>query len=76
MTVAELALRVEVLERDIGALKQQIAERCDLRPWLERIRGRWAGDPVMKEIIDQGREFRESLRPDAKKKPRRTKRKK
>jgi hypothetical protein len=76
MTVAELALRVEVLERDVSALKQQLAERYDPRPWLERIRGRWAGDPVMKEIIDQGREFRESLRPGAKKQSRRTKRRK
>jgi hypothetical protein len=76
MTISELALRVERLEHEVSALQQRFVERSDTRSWLERVRGRWACDPVMKEIIDLGREYRESLRPGAKKKPRRTKRRK
>jgi hypothetical protein len=76
MTVAELALRVEALERDVSALKQQLAERSDTRPWWKSLAGKYANDPIFDEVVALGREYRESLRPGAKKKPRRTKRKK
>lgn len=76
MTVAELTLRVERLERDVSVLKQQLAQTSDPRPCVEQVRGLWAGDPIMKEITELGRKYRESLRPGAKKKPRRAKRRK
>lgn len=65
MTVAELAKRVDSLERDVASMKQRNGDAEQRqRHWLERIRCRWAGDPVLKEIIDLGREYRESMRPD------------
>lgn len=62
MTVAELEKRLEALEQAFAAFKESKEVPAN-QHWLQRIRGRWAGDPVFKEIIDLGREYRESLRP-------------
>lgn len=69
MTVAELTKRVEALEREVARLKQQTTE-SDTRPWWKKVRGIYKDDPVMGEIFELGREYRESLRPGARRRGR------
>ena len=69
VNVAELAERVERLEQEVARLKKTKEDSGDeVHPWWEEIRGIWAGDPIMKEITELGRKYRESLRPRPKRK--------
>jgi hypothetical protein len=69
MTVAELTKRVETLEREVNGLKKRF--NGDARePWWKALRGRWANDPVFDEVVELGRKYRDSLRPDRKRKKR------
>jgi hypothetical protein len=51
-----------------------VSDKADSRPWWKTLRGKYANDPIFDEVVALGREYRESLRPGAQKKPRRTKR--
>jgi len=68
MTVAELQIRVERLEEQLTRIEERLNGGSDERHWIEKIRGRWAGDPAYEEAARLGREYRESLRPGEKKK--------
>jgi hypothetical protein len=74
MTIAELTKRVEALEQKVEQLQQAGPTAADgekpAKPWWDEIRGIWAGESDMKEIVELGRKYRASLRP----RPRRRKR--
>ncbi len=73
MTIKELARRVEALEEEVLALRQEIrASGEEPRKWWRTGAGRFAGDPVFEEIVRLGREYRESLRPAGRKRSPRT----
>ena len=73
MTVAQLEKRVAALEKAVEVLKAQIAQASEKKTshWWHDEAGRFANDPVFDEIVRLGREYRESLHPDYKKKKRR-----
>ena len=66
MSRASLEQRVEILERELQALKTRLTD--DKRPWWEKVWGSFAGDPAFKEAMRLGRAYRESLRPAPRKK--------
>jgi hypothetical protein len=71
MTTAELAKRVEALERAVAELRARVSGGPDpCRPWWRLDAGRFRDDPVFEEIVRLGREYRESLRPKPRKKTR------
>jgi hypothetical protein len=73
MTTAELAKRVEALEKAVAELQAQVKGTPfpdPDRPWWRLDAGRFRDDPVFEEIIRLGREYRESLRPKPRKKKR------
>jgi len=69
MNSKELENRVAKLEETVAQLKAQLAngKSADWQWWREGA-GRFANDPVFDEIVRLGREYRESLHPDFKKK--------
>ncbi len=80
MTVEELARRVEALEKQVEELKTQVAKNGQTEPpnkapwWTpEGGAGRFKDDPGFEEMVRLGREYRESLRPGAKKKKKKAK---
>jgi hypothetical protein len=70
MTVAELATRITALENAVEQLKAQVARAARQGHWWHESAGRFANDPVFDEIVRLGREYRESLRPGRRRKPR------
>ncbi|WP_206107729.1 hypothetical protein [Paludisphaera rhizosphaerae] len=52
--------RLAALERDMARLKAQVAR--DDRPWWDAVAGTFADDPIYDQIVQLGREYRESLR--------------
>ncbi len=64
MTMAQLADKLDALEKVVQRLEAEISRPADpYRPrWLEDA-GRFKDDPVFDEIVRLGREYRESLRP-------------
>ena len=71
-TIAQLEERVAALEKAVEELKVQLNKPAENQePWWHTEAGRFANDPVFKEIVRLGREYRESLHPDYKKKKRR-----
>ena len=72
MTLAELAKRVMALEKAVEELQAKITSTpAKQRPWWHEDAGRFANDPVFDEIVRLGREYRESLHPDRRKKKQR-----
>jgi hypothetical protein len=68
MSNVELAKRLATLEAEVARLKAQVESQAPSKqPWWERIAGRFANDPIYDEAMRLGREYRESLRPVAKK---------
>lgn len=68
MTIAELEQRVLALERGFNELKARLDQaEAEVRPWWREDAGRFTNDPVFDEIVRLGREYRESLRPKARK---------
>lgn len=65
MSMPTLEERVAALESEISHLKKESTPEIsqDIRPWWERIRGRFESDPDYDEAMRLGREYRESLRP-------------
>ena len=66
-----LGARVDVLEAEVTKLKQlkQVLE-ANAKPtsstsadWLDSIAGSFANDPGFDEMVELGRQYRESLRP-------------
>jgi hypothetical protein len=74
MTNKELEARVLALEHKVSELEnanKNVANGDHPNPngpWWKTGAGRFANDPVFDEIVRLGREYRESLHPDAKKK--------
>jgi len=70
MAVAELELRVAALEAEMARVKEQLARPAGSpADWLDEIYGAFANDPHFEEAMRLGREYRESLRPKAVRKP-------
>jgi hypothetical protein len=68
MTTAQLAERLEALEKTVAELKSELAKtKTPTRRWWAENAGRFAGDSAFDEIVRLGRAYRESLRPRAKK---------
>jgi hypothetical protein len=69
MTIADLEARLTSLEKAIAQLQDQVNKAlAPSGPWWKTEAGRFANDPVFDEIIRLGREYRESLHPDRRKK--------
>jgi hypothetical protein len=66
MSRAKLSERVTAVEREIAELRERL--RPPQKSWIDQIYGAFANDAVYDEAMRLGREYRESLRPKAKKK--------
>jgi hypothetical protein len=63
MSQPTLAERVAALEREVARLSKSIpGERSAPDKDWRSTRGMFAGDPIIKEIIEEGRKLRESDR--------------
>jgi hypothetical protein len=64
MSNTEIEARLIALETEVAQLKaqQQISPAI---PWWEEILGSFANDPAYDEAMQLGRQYRESLRPQA-----------
>jgi hypothetical protein len=70
MAVREIELRVAALEAEVARLKEQVEKSVSPKgDWLEEIFGVFDNDPIYEEAMRLGREYRESLRPKATRKP-------
>lgn len=70
MAVAQIEQRVAALEAEVTRLKQKLeAVTKPANPWWQEIYGTFADDPLHAEAMQAGREYRESLRPKAPKRP-------
>ena len=70
MAVAEIELRVAALEAEMAQVKEQLARTPSTQgDWLDEIFGVFDHDPIYAEAMRLGREYRESLRPQAVRKP-------
>ena len=63
MSAASIEKRLEALEAEVAALKQQVNEGKDDRPWWQQIAGAFKGDKAFLAAMKLGREWRESARP-------------
>jgi hypothetical protein len=69
MSLAELERRVTALEEAVARIEGQVAPTpATQRHWWHDDAGAFANDPVFDEIVRLGREYRESLHPDRRKK--------
>ena len=73
MTLSDLAKRVQELENQLNQMKKKMEQPSDGLPWWMTGTGSFANDPGFDEIVRLGREYRESLHPDHKKKPKKRK---
>jgi hypothetical protein len=70
MAAAELELRVMALEAEMTWMKKELEKAAGSRgDWLDEIFGVFDHDPIYEEAMRLGREYRESLRPKAGRKP-------
>jgi hypothetical protein len=65
MATMKLKDRVAALEADVARLKEKLEGNS--KSWTDEIAGTFANDPAFEEAMRLGREYRESLRPKAKK---------
>jgi hypothetical protein len=56
--------RVTALELELARLKQQLDGDT---PWWKKIWGTFAGDPMYLKAMQEGRKYRQSLRPKPRK---------
>jgi len=68
MTLAELASRVEALEKTVEALKSSAVHPPISGRWWVEYAGRFESDPLFEEAVRLGREYRESQKPAKKSK--------
>ena len=61
MTLVQIEKRVKALEQTVQGFA--LAQRPVSRKWYRTRAGRFADDPVFKEIVKLGRAHRRSLRP-------------
>lgn len=73
MSASSMETRLTALEAEVAALKKQINDGKDNRPWWQQISGAFQGDKAFLEAMKLGREYRESLRPKPKPKKRKLK---
>lgn len=70
MAVPGLEQRVAALEAEVTRLKQKLeAVTKPATPWWQDIYRTFADDPLYEKAMQAGREYRESLRPKAPKRP-------
>lgn len=70
MAVPQIEQRVAALEAEVTLLKEKLeAVTKPATPWWQEIYGTFADDPLYEEAMRSGREYRESLRPKAPKRP-------
>jgi hypothetical protein len=68
IAVSEIEQRVAALEAEVTRLKEKLeAVTTPANPWWQDIYGTFAGDPLHEEAMQAGRDYRESLRPKARK---------
>ena len=70
--IQELKRRLEKLQEDLTELKRQRGIVGHAAKWWIDHAGRFQDDPSFEEMVRLGRQYRESLRPKAKKKRRRS----
>jgi hypothetical protein len=71
MTLKELEARVKTLEKQVEQIQSQLPQQSQKEEpdyWWREKAGLFANDPIFDEIVRLGREYRESLHPDRKKK--------
>jgi hypothetical protein len=69
MKIADLEKRLVTLEKQVELLKNKLANGSHVSgPWWITEAGRFSNDPIFDEIVKLGREYRESLHPDYRKK--------
>ena len=69
MAAPEIESRVSALEAEVAQLKERLEKAAPQADWLDEIYGAFADDPHFEEAMRLGREYRESLRPKASRKP-------
>ncbi len=62
----QLEERVTLLEAEVARLKRKVESDSSPTPWWEKIAGTFAGDSSYDEVMQLGREYRESLRSSSK----------
>jgi hypothetical protein len=68
MATVRIEDRVAALEAEVAHLKARIESgKPASGDWLDAVWGLFANDPVYEEAMRLGREYRESLRPKARK---------
>ncbi len=60
---AGIEKRVAVLEKELASLRSKIEESEATKAWWDRIAGTFEKDPVYKQAMKMGREYRHSLKP-------------
>ena len=58
-TMEELEQRLIAVEKAVAELRRRVAAPAT-ENWLERIAGKFEGDPEFEKVIQYGREFRDS----------------
>lgn len=60
---ANLEDRVEALEREVRQLKSAVRRRAKKKqkPWWEQMAGIFKDDPLFDEIIESGKQYRQTL---------------
>ncbi len=71
MTLAQLEKRVTALEEAVKKLREKVGQNSGPNPrWWAEGAGRFANDPLFDEMVRLGKEYRDSLHPDLRKKHR------
>ena len=69
MSAETLEKRIEALEREVAELKRQLQrEKAEDLPWYIKNAGMFKDDPIFDEIVERGKQYRESLRPKSRRK--------
>jgi hypothetical protein len=68
MSARGIEKRVDELEEEVAAMRRQLEALSDSKPWWERIAGTFENDPIYKQAMKLGRDYRRAQQPqDAKK---------